>query len=74
MLGKKITEALGTLTEREEACLLCYGEGMTKAEIGEELCISENTVKTHLKTALLKLSAKNATQAAVWVALAGAAA
>ena len=38
--------------------------GMTNAEIGESLGIKENTVKTHLRTAMYKLKAKDRAHAA----------
>ena len=38
--------------------------GMTNAEIGDSLGIKENTVKTHLRTAMYKLKAKDRAHAA----------
>jgi DNA-binding NarL/FixJ family response regulator len=38
--------------------------GMTNAEIGEALGIKENTVKTHMRTAMYKLKAKDRAHAA----------
>jgi DNA-binding NarL/FixJ family response regulator len=53
------------LTQRETEILdFCINTLKTK-EIAEKLCISESTVKAHIKRACEKLGAKNRTQAAI---------
>lgn len=55
-----------TLTERELAVLRLVASGATNSEIAEELCISVNTAKTHLRNILQKLQLENRTQAATY--------
>lgn len=57
-------EAVEKLTSREREILHLVAQGMTNAEIGQELCISEGTAKTHVRNLLRKLGASNRTQAA----------
>lgn len=45
------------LTDREKAVLILVGRHRTNAEIGADLNISENTVKTHIGNILQKLDA-----------------
>jgi len=52
-----------TLTERELDILRLAAHGMTRAEIAEEACIKEDTVKKHLSSAYRKLGASNRTEA-----------
>jgi len=47
------------LTLREQEVLGLIATGLTDTQIGEELVISESTVKTHVKRILLKLTARN---------------
>ena len=51
------------LTERELQILNYLRKGWTTADISNELVISENTVKTHIRHILEKLSAANRTEA-----------
>jgi DNA-binding NarL/FixJ family response regulator len=51
------------LTERELQILNYLRKGWTTADISTELVISENTVKTHIRHILEKLSASNRTEA-----------
>jgi LuxR family transcriptional regulator, maltose regulon positive regulatory protein len=44
------------LTPQEERVLILFASGNTKQEIANELYISVNTVKTHLKRAYRKLA------------------
>jgi DNA-binding NarL/FixJ family response regulator len=53
-----------TLSEREREILALLGRGLTNAEIGEELYLSVNTVKTHVSRVFDKLAVNNRTQAA----------
>lgn len=54
------------LSERELEVLERVANGATNREIAEELFISENTVKHHLKNILAKLQMQNRAQAAAW--------
>lgn len=51
------------ITTREYAVLKHISEGLSNKEIGEKLCVSESTVKTHVSNLLTKLDAKRRTQA-----------
>jgi DNA-binding NarL/FixJ family response regulator len=51
------------LTERELQILNYLRKGRTTTDIGQELVISENTVKTHIRHILEKLNAANRTEA-----------
>ncbi|MCH3974586.1 MAG: response regulator transcription factor [Bifidobacterium tibiigranuli] len=56
------------LTEREATILALCSDGLTTERIMDALCISEATVKTHVKHILRKLGAKNRAQAvAIWM-------
>ena len=56
---------LDTLTERETAVLREVAGGLSNAEIGTRLHVSEGTVKTHVAAILRKLEVRDRTQAAV---------
>ncbi|MEZ4874959.1 MAG: LuxR C-terminal-related transcriptional regulator [Flavobacteriaceae bacterium] len=58
---EKITE-LG-LSAREYEILQKISQGYSNKEIGEQLFVSENTVKTHVSNLFQKLEAKRRTQA-----------
>ncbi len=51
------------LSKREMDVLKCLAKGMTSAQIAQELFISENTVKTHVRHILEKLEASNRAEA-----------
>ena len=51
------------LTERELEVLRLMAEGYTNREISRALCVVEGTVKNHVSTILLKLSARDRTNA-----------
>jgi DNA-binding NarL/FixJ family response regulator len=53
------------LTEREIDVLRLVTKGLNNAEISEKLCISLNTVKTHLKNIFQKLEVEDRTSAAL---------
>ena len=53
------TEFGEQLSEREIAVLRLAGEGLTQREIADQLFISYNTVKSHLKSSYRKLGAKS---------------
>jgi len=54
------------LTEREIEVLRLIVQGASNPEIAEELCITVNTVKSHVKNILYKLSLDNRTQVAAY--------
>lgn len=58
---RKVISYLGEkkLTPREQQILILLKEGFTSAKIGQQLCISKNTVDTHRRNILKKLGAKN---------------
>jgi len=60
-VGKK--RSRGDLTGREREVLRLIADGMSNEEIGEELFISKQTVRTHVRRAIAKLQARNRTQA-----------
>jgi DNA-binding NarL/FixJ family response regulator len=59
------------LTPREREVLLLVAEGLTNNEIAEQLDISPNTVRNHLRSILEKLGLRNRVQAAVYAVRAG---
>ncbi|PWH14666.1 MAG: DNA-binding response regulator [Anaerolineae bacterium] len=73
--GKTPQQEIG-LSAREIEVLSCLARGLTTAQISNELFISENTVKTHVRHILEKLEASNrveATRKAVQLGLISAA-
>jgi len=54
--------ALG-LTRRESEIVACLITGKSNRDIAESLTLSENTVKTHLKSIFQKLNVRSRTQA-----------
>jgi|GEM_PF-895286 len=52
-----------SLTKRELATLALLVEGHSNKEISDQLCVSINTVKTHLQSAYAKLGVSRRTQA-----------
>jgi DNA-binding NarL/FixJ family response regulator len=52
-----------TLTQRERDVLRLLADGMSNEEIGRELFISPETVRTHVRKAMAKLDADTRTQA-----------
>src|SRR5436309_1842111 len=60
-VGKKRSRS--DLTRRERKVLRLIADGRNNEEIGEELFISKQTVRTHVRRAIAKLQARNRTQA-----------
>ncbi|WP_162924580.1 response regulator transcription factor [Rubrobacter indicoceani] len=58
------TEDLESLTPRQLEILRLVSEGMTNAQIGARLYLSESTVKQHLRSAFKTLRVSNRTEAA----------
>ena len=53
------------LTPREREMLTLLAAGLTAVEIAEQLVISRETVKSHVRSAMLKLGARTRTHAVV---------
>jgi DNA-binding NarL/FixJ family response regulator len=58
-----VTAALPALTQREREVLRLLADGLSNEEIGKELFISPETVRTHVRKAMAKLDADTRTQA-----------
>jgi DNA-binding NarL/FixJ family response regulator len=58
-------DGLSELTPRELEVLLLIARGMSNAEIGQELFITEQTTKTHVGRILMKLNLRDRVQAVV---------
>lgn len=61
---EKVATRLSPLSEREREVFQSLTQGNTDQEISEQLFISLNTVKTHLKSIYKKLEVKNRLEAA----------
>jgi DNA-binding NarL/FixJ family response regulator len=65
-LGKFLkNETMSNLTEREVDVLSLIAKGCSNQQISDTLCISLNTVKTHIKNIFQKLEVEDRTQAAM---------
>jgi len=64
--SKTSDSSVDELTDRETTILKYVAEGLLNKEIADQLGISENTVKIHLRNILEKLHLKNRIQAAVY--------
>lgn len=60
------TSLAKSLTRREKEILLLISDGISNKKIAEQLFISENTVKNHLKNLLEKLELDNRVQLAIY--------
>ncbi|MFC1934205.1 response regulator [Chloroflexota bacterium] len=63
---KPVEEANADLSPREGEVLQLVAQGATNKEIADSLFISENTVKTHLRSIMEKLHLANRSQAAAY--------
>lgn len=59
-------KAAASLTGREVEVLRALAGGLSNAEIANKIWVSPETVKTHIKSILGKLEARDRTQAVVW--------
>ncbi|MEQ3553894.1 response regulator transcription factor [Pseudonocardia nematodicida] len=64
-------ERITGLTDREVEVLRCLGRGMSNADVGTALHLSEATVKTYVSRMLVKLDCTNRTQAGLLAVEAG---
>ena len=53
------------LSRREAQIALCCVEGMTNSQIGGKLCVSEQTVKTHMRNIFSKMGVRRRTELVV---------
>ncbi|WP_112241251.1 response regulator [Kribbella monticola] len=58
-------ERLTSLTDREREVLAAVAKGLSNADIGKQLFMSEATVKAHVSRVLVKLDATNRVQVAI---------
>lgn len=65
---KMAIEEKTALTSREIEILTLVSMGSTNEEIAQKMCISTNTVKTHLYNIFKKINVENRLQAALWAA------
>ncbi|KOT42821.1 LuxR family transcriptional regulator [Streptomyces rimosus subsp. rimosus] len=63
--AQEAAQRLSVLTEREMEVLSLLGEGLSNADAGERIHMSEATVKTYVSRILAKLGCENRVQAAL---------
>lgn len=63
---KEQNQSVADLSRSETEVLKLIADGLSNAEIGERLFISEKTVKSHVSNILSKLHLANRTQAAIY--------
>jgi DNA-binding NarL/FixJ family response regulator len=62
---RQARERITALTDREREVLGAVGQGLSNADIGKTLFMSEATVKAHVSRVLVKLDATNRVQVAI---------
>jgi DNA-binding NarL/FixJ family response regulator len=63
LVGGPMADTVPTLTQREREVLRLLADGLSNEEIGKQLFISPETVRTHVRKAMTKLEADTRTQA-----------
>jgi DNA-binding NarL/FixJ family response regulator len=63
LVSSNAADKLPTLTQREREVLRHLSDGLSNEEIGKQLFISPETVRTHVRKAMAKLEADTRTQA-----------
>lgn len=66
LFARSATSERDLLTEREETVLRLVAAGRSNTAIAEELCLSESTVKFHLRNLFAKLGVANRNEAAAY--------
>jgi DNA-binding NarL/FixJ family response regulator len=61
----RLARALQTLSEREKEVLRLIARGRSNREMADELFVSTETIKSHVGSVLLKLDARDRTQAVI---------
>jgi DNA-binding NarL/FixJ family response regulator len=61
--ANEVSQAQNLLTDREQAVLDCLAQGLAYKQIGDELGISINTIRTHLRHIYEKLHVQSRTEA-----------
>jgi len=69
--GDPATSLLESLTDRERDVFLALARGLSNAEIGDTLFVTESTVKTHVGRVLAKLGARDRIHAVILAHRAG---
>lgn len=65
LFGAKPADRAHNLSEREQEILILMARGLNNAQIGEQLFLSRNTVKTHVSNILMKLGVGTRTAAVI---------
>jgi DNA-binding NarL/FixJ family response regulator len=63
LVGIGLNQRIAALTEREREVLRLLADGLSNEEIGKQLFVSPQTVRTHVRKAMLKLEAETRTHA-----------
>jgi DNA-binding NarL/FixJ family response regulator len=61
-----LEEGIPDLTKQEAKVLRLIASGLENKRIADTLCVSHNTVKTHMRNIYSKLGVNGRTQAAIW--------
>ena len=65
-VGSVFQERMPDLTKQEAKVLGLIASGLENKRIADTLCISHNTIKTHMRNIYAKLGVNGRTQAAIW--------
>lgn len=66
LVNRRETSGREQLSKRELQILQCLMQGESNKAIALRFCLTEMTVKAHMKAVLRKIGAANRTQAAIW--------